>query len=397
MKFFIGIDIAKHDHWVAAFDEQGKRHLNRKLTNTPQDLAQLVAELGALGGERVVGIDIMGGIASLVSATLLDAGEKVVHVSGLAVNRSRDALRGGQNKSDPRDAKVIADLVRVRSDLRAVTVQDDVLVGIRLAVARRQDLVRDQTRRLSRLHDLLVTVHPGLEAAMDLTNKSPLLLVAAFVSPAELRDAGVESVQAHLVERGVRPDRAEKLSKAALEAAHAQTLAVPGERFLAAQCKELAQEALDARQRIASLERELEELLPQTQHGDIVRTMPGMGVNLTAEFVASVGDLSRFDSPDALAMAAGLAPVLRQSGTVRFTRRNYKGDKGLKRLFYQAAFASLSHPPSKAFYDRKRAEGKHHHQAVIALARRRINVLWAMIRDGRPYQADFPRNLPAVA
>jgi len=62
------------------------------------------------------------------------------------------------------------------------------------------------------------------------------------------------------------------------------------------------------------------------------------------------------------------------------------GNRRLKQVFYQAAFASLrGSPESRAFYDRKRAEGKRHNQALIALARRRVNVLWAMLRDGTEF------------
>lgn len=64
------------------------------------------------------------------------------------------------------------------------------------------------------------------------------------------------------------------------------------------------------------------------------------------------------------------------------------GNELLKRVFYQSAFASLrSAPESRAFYDRKRSEGKKHTQALIALARRRVNVLWAMLRDGTTFEA----------
>ncbi|MGW1805450.1 transposase, partial [Streptomyces sp. NPDC002078] len=83
----------------------------------------------------------------------------------------------------------------------------------------------------------------------------------------------------------------------------------------------------------------------------------------------------------------GLAPVLTQSGKIRYSRSATGGDKALKRIFYQSAFCAMpNHPPSRAFYDRKRAEGKRHHQALIALARRRVNVLYAILRDRRPYQ-----------
>ena len=60
----------------------------------------------------------------------------------------------------------------------------------------------------------------------------------------------------------------------------------------------------------------------------------------------------------------------------------------MKRVFYQAAFSSLRHPASRAFYDRKRHEGKRHHQAVLALARRRVNVLFAMLRDDVPFMPE---------
>jgi transposase len=69
-------------------------------------------------------------------------------------------------------------------------------------------------------------------------------------------------------------------------------------------------------------------------------------------------------------------------------KRTRGGNKVLKRVFYQSAFASLrSAPESKAFYDHKRAEGKRHPQALIALVRRRVNVLWAMLRDGTTFKA----------
>jgi hypothetical protein len=76
--------------------------------------------------------------------------------------------------------------------------------------------------------------------------------------------------------------------------------------------------------------------------------------------------------------------VLRQSGKVRFQRLPSGGNKGLKRVFYPSAFCSLSSPDSRAFYARKRREGKRHHQVLIALARRRIDVLWAILHTRQP-------------
>ena len=150
--------------------------------------------------------------------------------------------------------------------------------------------------------------------------------------------------------------------------------------------REMATEALVVRDRLATIDKELEAIVSTHPKGALVRSLPGMGAVLAAEFVATAGDITRFRSPAALAAAAGLAPVLRQSGHSRTLRRARRGDKDLKRILYQSAFCAFSsHPDSRAYYDRKRREGKHHVQAVIALARQRSNVLWAMLTHDKPY------------
>jgi transposase len=141
---------------------------------------------------------------------------------------------------------------------------------------------------------------------------------------------------------------------------------------------------------LIELDRELEPLLARHPDTALIRSLPGMGVVLTAELIAEAGNLARFRSANALASAAGMAPVLRRSGRSRFLRRPSGGNKGLKRVFYyQSAFCSLAHDDSRAFYERKRREGKRHHQAVIALARRRVNVLWAVLHSRTPFQTAF--------
>jgi transposase len=133
----------------------------------------------------------------------------------------------------------------------------------------------------------------------------------------------------------------------------------------------------------------LAALLDRHPDAALIRSLPGMGVVLCAELIAEARNLSRFRSAKALASAAGMAPILRQSGRSRFLRRPNGGNKGLKRVFYQSAFCSLGHEDSRAFHDRKRREGKRHHQGAIALARRRVNVLRAVVQNRTPFQTGF--------
>jgi transposase len=180
----------------------------------------------------------------------------------------------------------------------------------------------------------------------------------------------------------------EALVEQVIAAAQQQHLAVPGEATAAAIIKDLAAEALDARAKIATVDAQLADVLDNHPDAALVMTLPGMGAVLTAEFLAVAGGITRYPTGDHLAAAAGMAPALNQSGKARYLQRPLAGDRALKRVFYQSAFWALRHDPtSRTFYDRKPREGKTHHQALIALGRRRVNVLYAMLRDRQPYQA----------
>jgi transposase len=365
--------------------------VSRRVGNDPDDIAAAIEQIQATAAEHgpvTIGIDVLGGIARLVEVMVLQAGLDLVHVPGLAVKTARRATRGGEHKSDPRDARVIADLVRARDDLRRVTAASDADVTLGLLVGRRRELVVDQTRRIGRLRDLLCSVHPGLERACDPTRKVDLVLLARYVTPAEIRRAGPARITTHLLRSGQhRRDVVDRLAAAAVAAGHAQQIAVPGEQAAAAIVKDLAGEALQARDKISQLDAQIAGLLDAHPDAALVRSLPGMGATLTAEFLAAAGGITRFTSADQLASAAGLAPVLKQSGKVRYLHRASGGDRTLKMIFYQAAFCALQRDPaSRAYYDRKRREGKTHHQAVIALARRRINVLHAILRTRQPYR-----------
>jgi transposase len=183
--------------------------------------------------------------------------------------------------------------------------------------------------------------------------------------------------------------KADDLAQRIIMAAKGQRHELPAARAKATLAADIASEVLRAKEQIAALEARLEELLSTIPQAAIIRTLPGMGPCLTAEFLAEASDfLGRFGSADRLAAAAGIAPVLRASGASAHQLRAKRGNRVLKRVFYQSAFCSLTASEvSKAYYKRrKRQEGKVHKQAVIALARRRVNLLWAMLRDGRVYE-----------
>jgi transposase len=385
-KAWAGVDAGRGFHWAVVLDADGEVLLSRRVENEESDLSALLQEALGLGLDLTWAIDQPGGAVALLLALLWERGQSVLYVPGIAVDRARDASRG-ESKTDARDARLIAEQARMRRDLSALAPGDELLAELALLVARRRDLVADRTRTISRLRDTLLALFPGLERALDLVGRGPLLLVARYQSPRAVRGAGRKRVEAYLKKLGVRG--AAKLAEKAVAAAKGQSASLPAESVAAGIVAKLAREALALKERIVEVDRELERRFLTHPLAEILLSLPGMGALLGAELLVAVGDpRDAFADAGRLAAYAGLVPAARDSGKrTGNNRRTRGGNKMLKRVFYQSAFASLRTPASRAFYDRKRAEGKRHTQALIALARRRVDVLWAMIRDEERFKA----------
>jgi transposase len=368
MSVVVGVDVGKQFHWAEIkLAETGQVLASHRVDNEPAAIATLIAEVKeaqGLHGPARVGTDMLGGIAGLLEAMLADARLPLVHVPGLVVNRARRATRGGEHKSDPRDARVIADQLRTRDDLRVIEPTTQLDASLRLLVARRSELVVDQTRRIARMRNLLCSIHPGLEAVIEAGNKADVLLLTRYVTPTQIRRAGHKRILEFLRRGGEFHHRTiDNLTTKTVASAVAQDIAVPGETVAAELIQAMAREILTGREHLHDLETRIDALLGQHPDAALVQTLPGMGATLTAAFLAAAGGIQRFPTGNELACAAGLAPILKQSGKTTFQHRPTGGDRTLKRVFYQSAFSALQRDPaSRAFYDRKRAEGKRHHQ-----------------------------------
>lgn len=285
----------------------------------------------------------------------------------------------------------------MRRDLAPLRPGDEITTELKILTARRGDLVADRTRVINRLRGLLTSIFPALDRALEnLTLTGPLTLLTGYQTPAAIRAAGPAGIEAWLRDRNVR--NAGKIASAAAGAAAAQHAVLPGEQLTASIIATQAQEVMTLNQQIKDTEQLIEGRFHQHPLAAVIDSLPGIGTLLGAEFLAATGgDMSFFATPDRLAAFAGLAPAPWDSGRIRGNlHRPKRYHRGLNHVFYYSALISIrTCPQSRQFYDRKRAEGKKHTQAVLALARRRVNVLWALTRDNRTYQAAPPQ--PAAA
>lgn len=388
-QLWAGIDAGKSDHHCVVIDTDGQRLLSQRVANDEMLLQELITSVTALagGGEVTWAIDLNQGGAALLITLLLTADQRLLYIPGRTVYHASGGYRG-DGKTDAKDAAVIADQARMRRDLQPLRPGDDIAVDLRILTARRADLVADRTRAINRLRAQLLEYFPALERAFDYSHsKAALILLTGYQTPDGLRRAGTARLEAWLGKRKAR--NAAAVAATAIEAATAQRTTVPGQQIAAAMVARLAKEVMALDTEIGDTETMIEDRFRRHRHAEIILSMPGFGVTLDAEFLAATGgDMAAFDSVDRLAGISGLAPVPRDSGRISGNlKRPRRYDRRLLRACYLSAqIAIRTDPASRTYYDRKRSEGKTHTQAIIALARRRLNVLWAMLRDHAAYQ-----------
>ncbi len=388
-QLWAGIDAGKSDHHCVVIDTEGQRLLSQRVTNDETVLLELMQAVATLadGGEVTWAIDLNHGGAALLITLLMIAEQRLLYIPGRTIYHASGGYRG-DGKTDAKDAAVIADQARMRRDLQPLRPGDEIAVDLRILTARRTDLVADRTRAINRLRAALLEYFPALERAFDYSaSKAALILLTGYQTPDGLRRAGAARLEAWLRKRKTR--NASAIAATAIAAAQAQHATVPGQQLAAAMVARLAKEVMTLDTEICDTETMIEDRFRRHQHAEIILSMPGFGVTLGAEFLAATGgDMAAFDSVNRLAGVSGLAPVPRDSGRIHGNRkRPRRYDRRLLRACYLSAqFAIRTDPASRTYYDRKRSEGKTHTQAVLALARRRLNVLWAMLRDHAVYQ-----------
>jgi transposase len=389
---WIGVDVGKTAHHVTAVDADGRVLWSRQVSNEQAAIEKVIARgLGTATDVRWA-VDLTSASAALLLALLLAAGQKVIYVPGSVVNRMSGAF-AGEGKTDAKDARIIAETARLRRDLNQVNAPDELVAELSMLVGHRADLMADWVRGVNRLRDLLTRVCPTLERALDYSTRSALILVAGYCTPAAIRTAGKTELSAWLhAQKAHRPSIPSIITKA-LTAAEAQTVALPGEATSAQLIHGLARRLLDLDREIKDLDKLLTTRFRVHPQARIIESMPGMGPILGAEFLAiTAGDLAAFGTSARLATYAGLAPVPNDSGRrTGVLHRPQRYHRRLRHVFYLAAFSSLkTQGPSRTFYQRKRDERQRHTKAMIALSRRLVDVLWALLRDNRVFTEAAP-------
>jgi transposase len=377
---FVGVDWAEAHHDVFVEDDDGKRLAGGRVREGIEGIARFHEMVGAHAAEPddvVIGMETDRGL--FVSA-LVATGYQVFAVNPMSTSRYRDRHSTSGAKSDPGDAKVLADMVRTdRHNHRPVAGDSEVAEAIKVLARAHQSMIWSRGRQGNSLRSTLREFYPAaLVAFEDLTSGDALEVLKVAPTP-ELGTGLSRSKITAALRRGGRQRR---IDERAIEIQHAlRTPQLVGSGVVAvamgASVSAMVAVISTMNAQIAQLAMELDAGFEQHPDAEVIRSLPGLGTILSARVLGEFGDApNRYADAKSRKNYAGTSPITRASGTKRTVLARYARNKRLADAIYQWAFTSLSASPgARAFYDRRRAAGDTHHAALRALGNRLVGVL----------------------
>jgi transposase len=386
---FCGIDWANDHHDALAIDEQGRQLGSIRVAHTTEGLSRLNTYLEDIAGEQ--GCEHVACIIEtthgLLISYLLEHQWPVYPVNPRTVDRHR-APSGA--KTDTIDAYLLAKTGRADfADLHRLNPDSELIQELKELTRDQDALVQMQTRLLNQLTACLKAYYPvALSLFSKLNQPATLAFLRAYPTPQQASLATVEELIA-LLKKTRYPGVQAAASRLVRQLQQPMLLANQVTTRTKARLLLAILDQLEPLVRqISAYDEETLRLFLTSEDHDLFQALPGAGARLAPRLLAEIGDdRSRYQTASSLQALAGTSPVLFQSGTYSKAHRRLGCIKPLRNALHQFAFHSTrSEPWAKAYYQRKRAEGKSHTVAVRALANVWVRILFAIWIRKETYQ-----------
>jgi transposase len=396
---FVGIDWSEHHHDVCVVDSNGAVLAKARVPEGIEGVARLHEMLACHAEEpeeAIVGIETDRGL--LVRA-LVAAGYQVFAINPLSVDRYRDRHRTSGAKSDPGDAKVLADLVRTdRRNHRPVAGDSELSSSIKLLARTHQSFVWERQRHVNRLRSTLREFYPAATEAFGTELASTDAIAVLTLAPTPELGRGLSrSKIAAALRRGGRQRNVEARATQIQAALRSEQLRASSglERTYGVITSSLVGLIAGLNGQIAGLERDLHGAFEQHPDAEIILSQPGLGSTLGARVLGEFGDdPNRYPDARARRNYAGTSPITKASGTHRVVLTRFARNERLYDACHLWAFSSLTKSAgARHYYDSQRARGKTHNQALRAVSNRLVGILHGCLTHGQRYREDvaWPR------
>lgn len=389
---YAGVDIAKNDHVIDAVDELGEQVSKAMpFKNSEAGFERCVAWLEGVAEDPsgvLVAMEATGHYWMACFSYLAARGYAVTVVNPMHVGAVRRIKNLDRVKNDRIDAWLIAETLRI-GEFDPTRLATDELQSLKTLTRYRQSL-RDQIAEVKTkatcLLDSYFPEYAGLFSNVFGAASMALLAKAQVPSAVSRMRASTIADTLSAASRGrLGAEKAAEVRAAARRSVGIRL----GEDAAAFEIREYVDLIAYLSKKQGRADAQIEELLMRIE--PMVLTIPGISVALGAQIVAEIGDVGRFRNGASVVKYAGLNSGVSQSG--QFEGKGLPisktGSPYLRRAMWLAAESARKFDPGlRAFYDKKRAEGKGHRVAVTAVARKLCHIVYAVMRDRVAYDPD---------
>jgi transposase len=388
--YYLGIDIGKRKHVAAMLNDEGRAVIKGFSFDNSieggnallEKITQHLADLDSL----VIGMEATGHYWLSLYSFLRESTMHIHVVNPILTDGWRKHTEIRKRKTDKIDALMIAEMIRYGNYVET-TLSDENILSLRNLSRFRTFLVQSVSDLKLKTISILDQVFPEYQSVFsDIFGQTSREILKNFQTPQDWEDMETLKIQSVLEQIRFKKFGLEKIDELASLAQHSFGITFCQDSF-AFQLKDLVEQISFIDLQVKEVEAKIKDILDKINTP--ILTIPGIGLVTGASILGEIGDINRFSNPSQLVAFAGLDASVSQSGdyTGTHNRMSKRGSPYLRHALFQSAFvASQNDPVLKAFYLKKKSEGKHHYTAIGAVARKMCNLIFVILKENRPYE-----------
>ena len=386
--YIVGIDIGKNHHEASIVSPEGKqigRSLRFATTHKGADSLMSFIFKNIGNSPCVFGMEATGHYWYPIYSFLKAKGYTIYVINPI----QSDSLRKmyiRQTKNDSIDSFLIAEVIRF-GQFGTTSMADENILAMRQLCRYRDSVISSRTEIKLRIGTIMEQIFPEYEKQFSsLWVSTSMGILEKYLTPEHIENAPIDELFEIIKDKS--HNRLTKAKAISIKEAAADTFGIKiAQDAFSFQLKQLIDRMNFLDKQIEALD--IEIMKYYEQFDCYLHTIPGIGIIGAATILAEIGDISRFKNSSALVAFAGIDPTVRQSGEFNSTHNHMskRGSPYLRHaIFLAATTCSFHNSPLNAYYKKKRDQGKHHLTATGAVARKLTTVIYAVLRDSKPYE-----------
>jgi len=385
-----GIDVGSGSHHILILDDEDNVLYNKKVSHRINEFAENIKLFKQLEkqekGKLSFALEGKNGYSTPLDRILLDKGFTLYNVDNFKLKRFREAF-AGEWRDDERDSLMLSKMLKLKDYINSerekvfikIEKPSPVTESLKLLSRHQQTLIDEKVRLVNRLKKKLLEVCPQILELGKLKNKKIIAILAKYPDFSKHKRITLKPL---LKIKGMGKKQAPFLLKRLNNIEYMPGLTDIYKTIILS----YAQRILELREEIKDIDISLDEIGEKNKEVNHLKTIPGVATKLASRLIGEIGDINRFPSEKQLAVYCGVACVNNNSGKVTKAKAVYKANKICKKALITMAGCSIRLSlQCKAYYLKKRTEGKSHNHTLRCLARQMIKVIHRMLIENRDY------------